>query len=81
MFEVHRPEGELADAQRDAWAIAQEILVGEGSYPRRNPDACHEYGGCPYMSVCRREARIDDNEMFYTAGPHPELASSKEESR
>lgn len=81
VFEVHRPEGELADAQRDAWAIAQEILVGEGSYPRRNPDACHEYGGCPYLSVCRREARIDDNEMFYTAGPHPELASSKEESR
>ena len=82
VFEVSRPDRELREAHRDLWQCAKEITALEqGEYPRRNPDACHRYGACEYLGVCRGEARIDDDSLFRSTGPTPELSSEEESDR
>jgi hypothetical protein len=43
----------------------------------KNPDACSNFGGCPYLTVCEGMADINDDTLFRTAPTaHEELADA-----
>lgn len=76
-FEVPKPAAEIAAVQMNLWAIASEMLRAEElGFARQNAGACFDYGGCEYLSVCTREAAIDDPRLFIRVGPSPELTEA-----
>lgn len=76
-FEVPKPAAEIEAVQRNLWALASEMLRAEEmGFARQNAGACFDYGGCDYLSVCTREAAIDDARLFVRVGPSPELTEA-----
>lgn len=73
--DVVRLDADERDHAFDIWQIARMMRDAElAGFAPKNPDACSQYGGCSYLSVCAGEASIDDDTLFRTAaGPHEEL--------
>jgi hypothetical protein len=77
--DVIRFDEELEDARLDVWETTQAIrdAIRTGRHPR-NTDACTRLYGrpCPFLSVCSREASLDDPSKFRRREhAHPELAA------
>jgi hypothetical protein len=71
----------LAEEERDhafdTWQVTRLMREAElAGFAPKNPDACTNFGGCPYLPVCTGEASIDDDTRYRTATTaHEELAS------
>lgn len=74
--EIVRLEAEEEEHAHDVWQMTRLLREAETSgFAPRNPDACSQFSGCPYLAVCQGEASIDDNSIFYTANTaHEELS-------
>jgi len=70
-----RTEGQLRDCMADLWAQALEIHSSSraGLHPR-NPEACMQYGECPFWAHCAYGEELEGNERFVKiACAHPEV--------
>lgn len=77
--DVVRFDEEAEDARVDVFETTQAIreAIRTGRHPR-NTDACTRLYGreCPFLSVCAREATLDDPTRFRRrSSAHPELAT------
>lgn len=75
--EIPRTESQIAEFLADAWVQAQSMRDAHrlGRAPR-NPDACHQYGVCPYWLCCSTGSDPSDYPGVYRRldDVHPELA-------
>jgi hypothetical protein len=80
--EVVRLEQDEKDHAFDVWQTTRLMREAElAGYAPKNPDACMQWGGCPYLRVCSGEASIDDDELFRTATEaHEELVPEEGEA-
>lgn len=77
--EIVRLEHDEREHAYDTWQIARMMRDAElaGMSPR-NPDACGQWGGCPYLGVCSGEASIDNDALFRTSEVrHEELEAAQ----
>jgi hypothetical protein len=71
----------LAEEERDhafdVWQTTRLMREAElAGFAPKNPDACSNFGGCPYLPVCTGETSINDDTRYRTANTaHEELAS------
>lgn len=74
---IVRLEEEERDHAFDVWQVTRLMREAElAGFAPKNPDACSNFGGCPYLPVCTGEASIDDDTRYRTASTaHEELAS------
>lgn len=73
--EVVRLDQDAREHAFDMWQQTRILREAElsGAAPR-NPDACSQFGQCPYFGVCSGEQDINDDTVFRTAAtPHEEL--------
>lgn len=74
--EVPRTESQIADFCADAWVQAKSMRDAHrfGRAPR-NPEACHQYGVCPYWLCCSTGSDPSDYPATYVrlVDVHPEL--------
>jgi hypothetical protein len=70
-----RLEQEEREHAYDVWQLTKLMHEAERhNFAPKNPDACSQFGGCPYLPVCEGMASIDDNTLFRTAHTaHEEL--------
>lgn len=69
---VVRLESQIERHRADRWEQVEQMRNEQ--HPIRNPDNCSGYGrACEYLTVCEGTARIDDDLIFRTVGPHAEL--------
>jgi hypothetical protein len=73
--EVVRLEADERDHAYDTWQVTRMMREAElAAYAPKNPDACTQFGPCPYLPVCEGQASIDDDALYRTAEtPHEEL--------
>jgi len=73
--EIVRLEQDAREHAFDMWQQTRLMREAELSgFAPRNPDACAQFGTCPYFGVCSGEASIDDETLFRTAPTaHEEL--------
>lgn len=73
---IVRLEEEERDHAFDTWQVTRLMREAElAGFAPKNPDACSNFGGCPYLPVCTGEASIDDDTRYRTASTaHEELA-------
>lgn len=72
---VVRLDADAREHAFDMWQQTRILREAElsGAAPR-NPDACSQFGVCPYFGVCSGEQDINDETIFRTAAtPHEEL--------
>jgi hypothetical protein len=76
--EIVRLTSEIESYYRDMWAIGLMIRACQlgNSWPH-NGNACTEFGGCEYFDVCAGFANINDDTLFATVEPNPELSGGK----
>lgn len=76
--DIVRLEQEEREHAFDVWQTTRLMREAENNgFAPKNPDACSNFGGCPYLAVCEGEASIEDDTLFRTATtPHEELAES-----
>ena len=76
--DIVRLESEIESYSRDMWAIGLMIRACQlgNSWPH-NGNACTEFGGCEYFEVCAGFANINDDTLFATVEPNPELSGGK----
>lgn len=62
----------------DLWQQTKLLREAEvAGFAPRNPDACSQFGQCPYFAVCSGEATIDDEILFRSADTaHEELENA-----
>jgi hypothetical protein len=76
--DVVRLESEIEKYYRDMWAIGLMIRSCQlGNIWPHNGNACTEFGGCEYFDVCAGFANINDDSMFATVDPNPELSEGQ----
>lgn len=78
-IEVVRLEADRDEYAFDVWQLGELMRESErtGRAPR-NGDACFRYGTpCAYLAVCQGRESINNPYAFKTAGPTPELESTK----
>ena len=71
---VVRDEAQLELTRRELWAEVQSRLFEKRlGVIRRNPQACSDFGGCPYRAACLQLENWED--MYYVADTqHDELS-------
>jgi hypothetical protein len=74
---IVRLEEEERDHAFDVWQTTRLMREAElAGFAPKNPDACSNFGGCPYLPVCTGESSIEDDNLYRTASTaHEELAS------
>lgn len=62
---VPRLQEDMVEYFYDMWAVAREIRESQLSnrWPR-NPQACSQFGVCPYLGVCTNTASLEDSDLF-----------------
>lgn len=75
--DVVRLEQDTKEHAFDTWQQSRLLKNAElASFAPRNPDACTQFGACPYLPVCSGEASIEDETLYRTAETaHEELES------
>jgi len=75
--EVVRMHDDIVDYMFDMWWTGLMIRQCqlENRWPR-NVGACKRYGTCEYLPVCTNCANIDDDRLFTTVDPNPELSTT-----
>ncbi len=75
---VIRTSEQLEQTRRELWAEVQSRLFdAKLGVIRRNPQACTDFGGCPFRAICLGLPGWED--MYYTADTqHDELSSVQE---
>jgi hypothetical protein len=73
--EIVRLGDELHNYMADMWSVGTMIRACQldNCWPH-NGNACTEFGGCEYFDVCAGFANINDDSMFATVDPNPELS-------
>lgn len=73
--DIVRLEAEEREHAYDVWQLTKLMHEAEkNGFAPKNPDACSQFGGCPYLAVCEGMADINDNALFRTAHhAHEEL--------
>jgi transcriptional regulator with XRE-family HTH domain len=53
---AHRTLADLLRLEQELWRWAEQVRAAraDGLYPR-NVSRCHDFGGCPYLPLCRRD--------------------------
>jgi len=77
---VPRTESQVRDFLFDAWQQGRAMREAHlASRAPRNPDACHQYGQCPFWRLCSTGALPDDYPAEFQRVPnvHPELAGEE----
>jgi hypothetical protein len=76
--DIVRLEEEEREHAFDVWQTTRLMREAENNgFAPKNPDACSNFGACPYLVVCEGMASIDDDTLFRTASTaHEELAES-----
>jgi hypothetical protein len=76
--EIVRLGDELHNYMADMWSVGTMIRACQldNCWPH-NGNACTEFGGCEYFDVCAGFANINDDSMFATVDPNPELSGGK----
>ncbi|WP_029423294.1 PD-(D/E)XK nuclease family protein [Alicyclobacillus macrosporangiidus] len=77
---VRTPE-QLEQTRRELWAEVQSRLFdAKLGVIRRNPQACTDFGGCPFWAICLGLPGWED--MYYTADTqHDELSGDGQEAK
>ena len=73
--DIVRLDQEEREHAYDVWQLTKLMHEAElnGFHPK-NPDACSQFGGCPYLAVCEGMADINDDALYRTAHTaHEEL--------
>jgi len=66
---VARTEGQLVDGMRDCWEDAKMIREAQiNGWHTRNPDACHQYGVCPYWDHCAMGVPLEGSSLWRKKG-------------
>jgi hypothetical protein len=74
---IVRLQDEITDYMADMWTTGMMIRYCQlNNYWPRSSKACDQYGTCPYFSVCTKCASIDDDSLFVTTAPNPELSTN-----
>lgn len=75
--DIVRFQDEEREHAEDLWQLVVMLRDAERQqFAPRNPDACGQYGGCPYLVVCEGMASIEDETLFKTAPrAHEELST------
>lgn len=80
---ITRLEDDMADYMTDMWGCAREIRENQlaNRWPR-NPQACLQYGRCPFFGVCTKTEDLEDTSLFVKVdNPDQELPSAKKEKK
>lgn len=74
--DIVRLDAEEREHAFDVWQTTRLMREAEiNGFAPKNPDACSNFGGCPYLLVCEGMASIDDDTLFRTAPTaHEELS-------
>lgn len=78
---IPRLQEDMLEYMDDMWDCAHEIREAQlkGRWPR-NPQACDNYGECPFFCVCSKTASLDDPNLFVKLdNPDQELPSARPE--
>lgn len=74
--DIVRLESEEREHAYDVWQTTRLMREAErNGFAPKNPDACAQFGACPYLAVCEGLADITDDTLFHTASTaHEELS-------
>jgi len=79
-LQLYRSQEDLKEFEEELWGFCQEYLFAKRTgIHYKNTSRCTEFGGCPYMPLCRG---VEGAEMMYTVQMvNPELAEEGEDEQ